>query len=69
MNFLDLFLLPIAAALDWWTMLWSRDDFFLSVLLGVIYIRLLFHFIINPLLKADKGSDRADKHPRRTKKE
>ena len=65
MEYLDLFLVPLAAALDWWTMFWSANGLFLQILLGVIFVRLLFRFILEPLMKGDAGSDRADQHPRR----
>lgn len=65
MSFLDLFLVPIAAVLEWWTMFWSRDSLFLNIFLSVIFVRLLFLFILDPLMKGDSGSDRADEHPKR----
>lgn len=66
MNLIDLFLVPLSAVLEWWTMFWSRDDFFLNLFLAVIFVRLLFWFILDPLMKGDAGSDRADQHPKRT---
>ena len=66
MDFLDLFLIPLAAVLEWWTMFWSRDNLFLNVFLAIIFVRLLFRFILDPLMKGDAGSDRADQHPKRT---
>lgn len=65
MDFLDLFLIPLAAVLEWWTMFWSRDNLFLNVFLAIIFVRLLFRFILDPLMKGDAGSDRADQHPRK----
>ena len=66
MDFLDLFLIPLAAVLEWWTMFWSRDNLFLNVFLAIIFVRLLFRFILDPLMKGDAGSDRADQYPKRT---
>lgn len=65
MDFLDLFLVPIAAVLEWWTMFWERDPLFLSVFIAVLFVNLLFRFIIDPIMKGDAGSDRADQHPRK----
>lgn len=65
MGLLDLFLIPLAAALEWWTMFWSYDYLFLNLFLAIIFVRLLFRFILDPLMKGDAGSDRADQHPRR----
>lgn len=65
MGFLDLFLIPLAAALEWWTMLWSYNYLFLNIFLGIIFVRLLFRFILDPIFKGDAGSDRADQHPRK----
>lgn len=65
MEYLDLLLIPFAAILDWWTMFWSRDQLLLNVFLGLIFVRLLFVFILDPILKGDAGSDRADQHPRK----
>lgn len=65
MEYIEIFLSPFAAALEWWTMLWSRDQIFLNVFLTIIFVRLLFRFILDPLMKGDAGSDRADEHPRK----
>lgn len=65
MEFLDLFLVPISNILEWWTMLWSRDPFILNLFLAVIFANLCFKFLIDPLIRGDAGSDRADQHPRK----
>lgn len=66
MEFIELLLIPVAAALEWWTQLWSVDSTIMQIFLGIIFVRLLFRFILEPLLKGDAGSDRADQHPKRT---
>ena len=65
MDIFEIIMIPLAAALEWWTQFWSRDQILLNVFLSLIFVRLLFVFILDPLMKGDAGSDRADQHPRR----
>lgn len=65
MDIFEMIMIPLSAGLEWWTQFWSREQIFLNVFLSLIFVRLLFVFILDPLMKGDAGSDRADQHPKR----
>lgn len=65
MEFFEVLLIPLVAALDWWMKFWSADNFLMQLFLGLIFVNLLYRFILAPLLRGDSGSDRADEHPKK----